>query len=72
MRKWFVLAVASVTAFGCGSSQFQDFIQNNPGANLTGLLISPKPVNKRVGQTQQFVTYSGTGPKDPSRNNIDI
>ena len=55
MRKWIVLAVASVTAFGCGSSSFQDFILNNPGANPTGLLISPKPVSKRVGQTQQFV-----------------
>ncbi|MFN8612666.1 MAG: Ig-like domain-containing protein [Vulcanimicrobiota bacterium] len=55
MRKWFVLAVASVTAFGCGSSQVQDFLVNNPGANPTGLSISPKPVNKRIGQTQQFI-----------------
>ena len=55
MRKWFLLTVASVAAFGCGSSQVKDFIQNNPGVNPTGLVISPKPVSKLIGQTQQFV-----------------
>ncbi|MBT9582781.1 hypothetical protein IV102_05500 [bacterium] len=58
MRNWLILLVSSVTTFGCGSTQFQDFIQNGSAVNPTGLVISPKPVNRLVGQTQQFVAMA--------------
>ena len=44
---------------GCGSSQFEDFTitNNSNGASVTptALVISPKPVTREIGQTQQFV-----------------
>lgn len=49
MKKWLTLLVV------CGSNAVQEFLQNNPGVNPVGLVISPKPVTRQIGQTQQFI-----------------
>lgn len=50
---------AAAFLVGCGSSQFEDFTftNNSNGASVTptALVVSPKPVTRQIGQTQQFV-----------------